>query len=86
YRLRNSTQATRFRIWATETLNEYLEKGFSIDTQRLKNLNQPFDTDYFDELLEKIRDIRLLKEKLEKLQIQKQGLMQNLLIGKVRVK
>lgn len=53
----NSTQATRFRIWATETLREYIVKGFVLDDERLK-LNQRFGKDYFDELLERIREIR----------------------------
>lgn len=57
YRLRNSEQAVRFRIWATGILNEYLIKGFAMDDERLKNPNQPLN-DYFDELLERIRDIR----------------------------
>ena len=57
YRLRNSEQATRFRNWATQILNEYLIKGFAMDDERLKNPNQPLN-DYFDELLERIRDIR----------------------------
>lgn len=53
----NSEQATRFRIWATRTLREYIVKGFAIDDERLKN-GSHFGKDYFDELLEKIREIR----------------------------
>ena len=53
----NSAQATRFRIWATETLREFIVKGFVLDDERLK-LNQRFGKDYFDELLERIREIR----------------------------
>ena len=46
----------QFRIWANEHLKSYLQKGFIIDSDRLKNPNGR--TDYFDELLEQIRDIR----------------------------
>ena len=53
----NSVQATRFRIWATETLRSFITKGFVLDDERLK-LNSRFGPDYFDELLERIRDIR----------------------------
>jgi hypothetical protein len=53
----NSAQATRFRIWATQTLREYVIKGFVLDDERLK-LNRRFGRDYFDELLERIREIR----------------------------
>jgi len=53
----NSEQATRFRIWATRTLREYIVKGFAIDDERLKN-GHHFGKDYFDELLEKIREIQ----------------------------
>ena len=53
----NSKQATQFRIWATNTLREFIIKGFVIDDKRLKN-GQHFGKDYFDELLEKIREIR----------------------------
>lgn len=54
----NSTQATQFRIWATKTLKEYIIKGFVIDSERLKQNGNLFGKDYFDELLEKIREIR----------------------------
>jgi len=53
----NSVQATRFRIWATQTLREFIIKGFVLDDERLK-LNKRFGKDYFDELLERIREIR----------------------------
>jgi len=53
----NSTQATQFRIWATQTLREFIIKGFVLDDERLK-LNKRFGKDYFDELLERIREIR----------------------------
>lgn len=54
----NSKQATQFRIWATQVLKEYIIKGFAMDDERLKNPNQAFGKDYFDEQLERIRDIR----------------------------
>ena len=53
----NSKNATQFRIWATKTLKEYIVKGFVLDDELLKNGTR-FGKDYFDELLEKIRDIR----------------------------
>lgn len=53
----NSYQATQFRIWATQTLKEYIIKGFVLDDDRLKQ-GQRFGKDYFDELLERIREIR----------------------------
>lgn len=53
----NSTQATQFRIWATQTLRDFIVKGFVLDDERLK-LNKRFGKDYFDELLERIREIR----------------------------
>ena len=54
----NSYQATQFRIWATKTLKEFIIKGFVLDDERLKQCNQVFGKDYFDELLERIREIR----------------------------
>jgi hypothetical protein len=54
----NSHQATQFRKWATRTLKEYLIKGFSLDDERLKQGKQLFGKDYFDELLERVREIR----------------------------
>ena len=53
----NSHQATQFRIWATQTLKEFIIKGFVLDDERLKQ-GQQFGKDYFDELLARIRDIR----------------------------
>ncbi len=55
YRVKSAV-ATRFRIWATQKLREYIVKGFVLDDERLKNPDQPFD--YFDELLRRIQDIR----------------------------
>ncbi len=55
YRVKSAV-ATRFRIWATQTLREFIVKGFILDDERLKNPDQPFD--YFDELLRRIQDIR----------------------------
>lgn len=53
----SSKKATQFRIWATKTLRNFIVKGFVIDEERLKN-GSNFGEDYFDELLEKIREIR----------------------------
>ncbi len=53
----NSKKATRFRQWATETLKEYIQKGFVLNDEMMKN-GHPFGKDYFDELLERIREIR----------------------------
>jgi hypothetical protein len=55
YRVKSHV-ATRFRIWATERLKEYIVKGFTLDDDRLKNPDQPFD--YFEELTRRIQDIR----------------------------
>jgi hypothetical protein len=57
YRVK-SARGTQFRIWATQRLREYLVKGFTMDDERLKNPPGKGQTDYFDELLERIRDIR----------------------------
>jgi hypothetical protein len=54
----NSYQATKFRIWATQTLREFIVKGFVLDDERLKQGKRVFGRDYFDELLERIREIR----------------------------
>jgi hypothetical protein len=54
----NSPKATRFRIWASNILKEYLIKGFALDDDRLKQGKTLFDKDYFDELVERIREIR----------------------------
>ncbi|MFN8712459.1 MAG: virulence RhuM family protein [Bacteroidota bacterium] len=56
YRI-NSHQATQFRIWATQTLREFIIKGFVLDDERLKQ-GKRFGKDYFDELLDRIREIR----------------------------
>jgi len=55
YRVKSAV-ATRFRIWATQQLREFIVKGFVLDDERLKNRDRPFD--YFDELLRRIQDIR----------------------------
>ena len=54
----NSTKATHFRIWATERLKEYIIKGFTMDDERLKNPENIFGQDYFEEQLARIRNIR----------------------------
>lgn len=65
YRVR-STRGTQFRKWATQTLGEYLVKGFVMDDERLKNPPVEHSTapDYFDELLERIRDIRTSERRM----------------------
>lgn len=57
YRVK-SQRGTQFRIWATKVLREYIIKGFAMDDQRLKQGSSLFGKDYFDELLERIREIR----------------------------
>ena len=59
----NSAQATRFRIWATNTLKEYIIKGFIMDDDRLKN-GRYFGKDYFKELLERVRSIRASERRI----------------------
>lgn len=59
----NSKQATQFRIWATNTLKEFIIKGFVLNDEMLKN-GKPFGKDYFDELLERIREIRNSERRL----------------------
>jgi hypothetical protein len=59
----NSTQATQFRIWATERLKEYITKGFTMDDERLKN-GKYFGKDYFLELLERVRSIWASERKI----------------------
>jgi hypothetical protein len=54
----NSYRATQFRIWATRIVKEYLVKGFVLDDERLKQGKRIFNKDYFDELIERIREIR----------------------------
>ncbi|MBR1880589.1 MAG: virulence RhuM family protein [Prevotella sp.] len=53
----NSYEATQFRIWAREVLKEYIQKGYVLDDERLKGKN-PFGADYFEDLLDRIREIR----------------------------
>jgi hypothetical protein len=60
----NSSQATQFRIWATERLKEYIIKGFTMDDERLKTPNYTFGTDYFRELLERVRSIRASERRI----------------------
>jgi len=64
YRVR-STRGTQFRRWATKRLNEYLVKGFTMDDERLKSMRN-IGEDYFDELLERIRDIRSSEKRFYK--------------------
>ncbi|HFC76848.1 MAG TPA: cell filamentation protein Fic [Candidatus Moranbacteria bacterium] len=59
----NSHRATEFRKWATEILHEYIVKGFAMDDERLKQIKH-FGQDYFDEMLERIREIRLSERRL----------------------
>ncbi len=54
----NSMRGTHFRMWATQQLKELIIKGFVLNNEKLKNPDNPFGKDYFDELLEQIRDIR----------------------------
>ena len=58
----NLKKATKFRQWATKTLKEYITKGFVLDDDMLKN-RKPLDKDYFDELPERIREIRASKRR-----------------------
>jgi len=59
----NSTQATQFRIWATQLIKEYIIKGFAMDDERLKN-GRYFGKDYFRELLERVRSIRASERRI----------------------
>lgn len=59
----NSKKATQFRIWATSILKDYIIKGFKIDKERMKN-GPKFGKDYYDELLETIKEIRLSERRL----------------------
>jgi len=63
YRVR-SPRGTQFRQWATARLSEFLVKGFTMDDERLKNPPGPGIPDYFDELLERIRDIRASEQRM----------------------
>ena len=60
----NSAKATRFRIWATGILKEYIKKGFVLDDERLKQGNAVFGKDYFKELLERVRSIRASERRI----------------------
>lgn len=60
----NSTQATEFRIWATERLKEYIIKGFTMDDERLKNPDYIFGKDYFEEQLARVRSIRASERRI----------------------
>ncbi len=60
----NSAKATRFRIWATGILKEYIKKGFVLDDERLKQGNVVFGKDYFKELLERVRSIRASERRI----------------------
>ena len=60
----NSVKATQFRIWATNTLKEFITKGFVIDDERLKQGKTAFGKDYFRELLEKVRSIRASERRI----------------------
>ena len=60
----NSSKATQFRIWATQTLKEYIVKGFVLDDERLKQAKTLFGKDYFKELLERIRSIRASERRI----------------------
>ena len=60
----NSSKATQFRIWATKILKEYIQKGFVLDDERLKQGNTVFGKDYFRELLERVRSIRASERRL----------------------
>ena len=60
----NSQKATKFRIWATGILKEYIQKGFVLDDERLKQGDTAFGKDYFRELLERIRSIRASERRI----------------------
>lgn len=60
----NSRKATKFRIWATEILKEYVQKGFAMDDERLKQGKNAFGKDYFRELLERVRSIRASERRI----------------------
>lgn len=60
----NSTKATQFRIWATQTLKEFIVKGFILDDQRLKEGQNAFGKDYFKELLRRVRSIRASERRI----------------------
>ncbi len=60
----NSQKATKFRIWATDVLRDYLQKGFKIDEERMKQGGTVFNQDYFKELLETVRSIRTSERRI----------------------
>ena len=60
----NSSKATKFRIWATQILKEYMQKGFVLDDDRLKQGKSVFGKDYFKELLERVRSIRASERRI----------------------
>jgi hypothetical protein len=60
----SSARATKFRIWATKILNEYIRKGFVLDDNRMKQGEQIFGKDYFRELLERVRSIRASERRI----------------------
>lgn len=60
----NSLKATRFRQWATKVLHEYIQKGFVMDDERLKQAKTTFGKDYFRELLERVRSIRASERRI----------------------
>ena len=60
----NSKKATKFRIWATKILKEYITKGFVLDDERLKQAKTVFGKDYFRELLERVRSIRASERRI----------------------
>lgn len=60
----NSAKATQFRIWATKTLKEFIQKGFLLDDERLKQGSNAFGKDYFRELLERVRSIRASERRI----------------------
>lgn len=60
----NSKKATKFRIWATDVLKEYIQKGFKIDVERMKQGETVFGKDYFRELLETVRSIRASERRI----------------------
>lgn len=60
----NSSKATKFRIWATQILKEYMQKGFVLDDERLKQGKTVFGKDYFKELLERVRSIRASERRI----------------------
>ena len=60
----NSVKATKFRIWATQVLKEYMQKGFVLDDERLKQGRIAFGKDYFRELLERVRSIRASERRI----------------------